>query len=140
MNFLQNFLQSNPVELFSNIIIFLFILVAFLLFFSFYYDKKKNDHNLRKMEATEKAIKDLIEAFRSYELSFSKQQRTMDDFKYILERHNQEISRLADSLKQDSNITIAIKMANEGKSIDEISKVTGMSIEEAEPIMKYHGK
>ena len=92
------------------------------------------------MEATEKAIKDLIEAFRSYELSFSKQQRTMDDFKYILERHNQEISRLADSLKQDSNITIAIKMANEGKSIEEISKVTGMSIEEAEPIMKYHGK
>ena len=41
---------------------------------------------------------------------------------------------------KDSNITLAIKMANEGKSIAEISSATGMSSDEIEPIMKYHGK
>ena len=34
----------------------------------------------------------------------------------------------------------AIKMANEGKSIEEISQITGMTKEEIEPIMKYHGR
>ena len=116
------------------------LFVSIIIFIAFYYDKKRNDYNLKKIETSEKALKDLIEAFRSLEMSFSEQNRVLDDFKYILERHNQEISRLADSLKEESNITLAIKMANEGKSIDEIAKVTGMSIEEAEPIIKYHGK
>ena len=31
-------------------------------------------------------------------------------------------------------------MANEGKSVDEISKITGMTKEEIEPIIKYHGR
>lgn len=140
MNFFENFLQPNPVESFTKILVFLILFVSVIVFIAFYYDKKRNDYNLKKIETSEKALKDLIEAFRSLEMSFSEQNRVLDDFKYILERHNQEISRLADSLKEESNITLAIKMANEGKSIDEIAKVTGMSIEEAEPIIKYHGK
>ena len=140
MNFFQNLLQPNPVESLYNILVFLILFVSIIIFIAFYYDKKRNDYNLKKIETSEKALKDLIEAFRSLEMSFSEQNRVLDDFKYILERHNQEISRLADSLKEESNITLAIKMANEGKSIDEIAKVTGMSIEEAEPIIKYHGK
>ena len=31
-------------------------------------------------------------------------------------------------------------MANQGKSIDEISQTTGMTKEEIEPIIKYHGR
>lgn len=140
MNFFENFLQPNPVESFTKILVFLILFVSVIVFIAFYYDKKRNDHNLKKIETSEKALKDLIEAFRSLEVSFSEQNKVLDDFKYILERHNQEISRLADSLKEESNITLAIKMANEGKNIEEIAKVTGMSIEEAEPIIKYHGK
>ena len=56
------------------------------------------------------------------------------------DRLDQEISRLADSSKGDSNITNAIKMANEGKTIEEISQITGMTKEEIEPIIKFHGK
>ena len=48
--------------------------------------------------------------------------------------------RLADSNKGDSNITTAIQMANQGRSLDEISSATGLSREEIEPILKYHGK
>ena len=140
MNFFENFLQPNPVESFTKILVFLILFVSVIVFIAFYYDKKRNDYNLKKIETSEKALKDLIEAFRSLEVSFSEQNKVLDDFKYILERHNQEISRLADSLKEESNITLAIKMANEGKNIEEIAKVTGMSIEEAEPIIKYHGK
>ena len=79
-------------------------------------------------------------AFRSIENICNEQKKILDEYKYILERHNQEISRLGDSLNKDSNITLAIKMANEGKSVDEISSATGMSSDEIEPIMKYHGK
>ena len=31
-------------------------------------------------------------------------------------------------------------MANEGKTIDEISELTGLSKEEIEPIIKFHGR
>ena len=74
------------------------------------------------------------------ELSLSDQKKILNDYKYTLERLDQEISRLADSSEGDSNITKAIKMANEGKSIDEISQITGMTKEEIEPIIKYHGR
>ena len=74
------------------------------------------------------------------ELSLSDQKKILNDYKYALERLDQEISRLADSSQGDSNITSAIRMANEGKSIDEISQITGMTKEEIEPIIKYHGR
>ena len=64
----------------------------------------------------------------------------LNDYKYTLEKLDLEISRLADSNKGDSNITTAIQMANQGRSLEEISSATGLSKEEIEPILKYHGK
>ena len=95
---------------------------------------------LRSKSILERAIKDLIEEFRSFELLFSEQKKILQDYKYTLERLEQETSRLADTSKEDSNITNAIKMASEGKTIQEISEITGMSREEIEPIIKFHGK
>ena len=54
-------------------------------------------------------------------------------------RIEQEISRLADSLGGDRNITSAISLAKEGYTVNEISEKTGIPIEEIEPIVKYHG-
>ena len=82
----------------------------------------------------------MIEEFRSNELSLSEQKKILHDYKYTLERLDQEISRLADSSKGESNITNAIRMANEGRSLSEISELTGMTKEEIEPIIKFHGK
>ena len=140
MEFLQNFLEVDPVLKFSKIIIYLFVFTCILLLAGFYYDFAKNKNNSKKLTILERAIKDLIEEFRNLELSLSDQKKILNDYKYTLERLDQEISRLADSSKEDSNITNAIKMANQGKSIDEISNVTGMSKEEIEPIIKYHGR
>ena len=50
------------------------------------------------------------------------------------------IQTFADSSKEDSTITKAIKMASEGKTLQEISDLTGMATEEIEPIIKFHGK
>ena len=72
--------------------------------------------------------------------SFQIKKKILQDYKYTLERLEQETSRLADTSKEDSVITNAIKMASEGKTIDEISDMTGMSKEEIEPIIKFHGK
>ena len=94
----------------------------------------------KKLNILERAIKDLIEEFRTIELSLSDQKKILNNYKYTLERLDQEISRLADSSEGDSNITNAIKMANQGKSVDEISQTTGMTKEEIEPIIKYHGR
>ncbi len=140
MEFLQNFLEIDPVLKFSKIIIYLFVFTCIILFAGFYYDFVKNKNNSRKLTILERAIKDLIEEFRNLELSLSDQKKILTEYKYTLERLDQEISRLADSSKEESNITNAIKMANQGKSIDEISNVTGMSKEEIEPIIKYHGR
>ena len=67
------------------------------------------------------------------------QKEILDEHKYIFNRMEQEISRLADSLNNDENITSAISLAKEGLSVSEISKKTGIPSEEIEPIVKYHG-
>ena len=140
MDFFQNFIQLDPVNNTIKVLLFIFFLSLILIVFAFYFDFLKNKRNEKKLNILERAIKDLIEEFRTMELSFSDQKKILNDYKYTLERLDQEISRLADSSQGDSNITNAIKMANEGKSIDEISQITGMTKEEIEPIIKYHGR
>ena len=140
MDFLQNFIQLDPLNNIVKVLLFIFLLSLILIVIGFYFDFLKNKKNEKKLNILERAIKDLIEEFRTLELSLSDQKKILNDYKYTLERLDQEISRLADSSEGDSNITNAIKMANEGKSIDEISQITGMTKEEIEPIIKYHGR
>ena len=140
MDFLQNFIQLDPVNNTVKVLLLIFLLSLILIVIGFYLDFLKNKQNKKKLNILERAIKDLIEEFRTIELSLSDQKKILNNYKYTLERLDQEISRLADSSEGDSNITNAIKMANQGKSVDEISQTTGMTKEEIEPIIKYHGR
>ncbi len=140
MDFLQNFIQLDPLNNVVKVLLFIFLLSLILILVGFYFDFLKNKQNAKKLNILERAIKDLIEEFRTIELTLSEQKKVLNEYKYTLERLDQEISRLADSSEGDSNITNAIKMANQGKSIDEISQTTGMTKEEIEPIIKYHGR
>ena len=140
MDFLQNFIQLDPINNVVKVLLFIFLLSLILILVGFYFDFLKNKLNAKKLNILERAIKDLIEEFRTIELTLSEQKKVLNEYKYTLERLDQEISRLADSSEGDSNITNAIKMANQGKSIDEISQITGMTKEEIEPIIKYHGR
>ena len=140
MDFLQNFIQLDPINNTAKVLLLIFLLSLILIVIGFYLDFLKNKQNEKKLNILERAIKDLIEEFRTIELSLSDQKKILNNYKYTLERLDQEISRLADSSEGDSNITNAIKMANQGKSIDEISQTTGMTKEEIEPIIKYHGR
>ena len=140
MDFLQNFIQLDPLNNVVKVLLFIFLLSLILILVGFYFDFLKNKLNAKKLNILERAIKDLIEEFRTIELTLSEQKKVLNEYKYTLERLDQEISRLADSSKGDSTITNAIKMANEGKSVDEISQITGMTKEEIEPIIKYHGR
>lgn len=92
------------------------------------------------MSAFERSLKDLVEEFRSFELLFNEQKKTLEDYKFVLNDTQQEISRLADSLKNEKNITSAISLAKEGLTVEEISSQTGIPPEEVEPIVRYHGK
>ena len=140
MDFLQNFIQLDPINNTVKVLLLIFLLSLILILIGFYLDFLKNKQNEKKLNILERAIKDLIEEFRTIELSLSDQKKILNNYKYTLERLDQEISRLADSSEGDSNITNAIKMANQGKSVDEISQTTGMTKEEIEPIIKYHGR
>ena len=140
MKFLSDYLEKDPSTNITNLLIFFFVFTFVLIIIAFVYDLNKNKKNQNKISILERAIKDLIEEFRQFELSISDQKKILKEYKYTLERLDQEISRLADSSKGDSNITEAIKMANEGKTVDEISELTGLSKEEIEPIIKFHGR
>ena len=140
MDFLQSFIQLDPINNTVKVLLLIFLLSLILIVIGFYLDFLKNKQNEKKLNILERAIKDSIEEFRTIELSLSDQNKILNNYKYTLERLDQEISRLADSSEGDSNITNAIKMANQGKSVDEISQTTGMTKEEIEPIIKYHGR
>ena len=117
MDFLENLFKDNPSSTLSIIVIIFFILIIITILLAFFYDYKKNKLNEKKITILERAIKDMIEEFRSFELLFSDQKKILQDYKYTLERLEQETSRLADT-----------------------SDMTGMSKEEIEPIIKFHGK
>ena len=140
MNFLATILREDPSSALSNIFLVLFFFILIIVSLGFYYDYVKNKKNEKKISILERAIKDLIEEFRSFELLLSDQKKILQEYKYTLEKLEQETSRLADSSKEDSTITTAIKMAGEGKTLQEISDFTGMATEEIEPIIKFHGK
>ena len=140
MNFLESFLENDLVGNSSTLIISITIFFILVASAAFYFDFLKNKDNSNKISILERAIKDLIEEFRSLELNLNEQKKILNDYKYTLDKLDLEISRLADSNKGDSKITAAIQMANQGRSLEEISKSTGLSNEEIEPILKYHGK
>ena len=140
MDFLSDYIEKDPSGNISTIIVILTILLLIFVVSAFLFDYFKNDQNSKKTNMLERAIKDLIEEFRSLEINLSEQKKILNDFKYTLEKLDLEISRLADSNKGDSNITTAIQMANQGRSLEEISSATGLNEDEIEPILKYHGK
>lgn len=140
MNFLNDFIEKDPIGNTTFLIIFVTLFFIMIISFAFFFDYSKNNKNFKTIQTLERAIKDLIEEFRSLELNFSEQKKILQDYKYTLEKLDLEVSRLADANKGDTNITTAIQMANQGRSLDEISASTGLSSEEIEPILKYHGK
>ena len=140
MDLLRDYIEKDPSGNITTIIVVLTITLLIFVISAFLFDYFKNDQNSKRTNMLERAIKDLIEEFRSLEINLSEQKKILNDYKYTLEKLDLEISRLADSNKGDSNITTAIQMANQGRSLEEISSATGLNEDEIEPILKYHGK
>ena len=140
MDLLRDYIEKDPSGNITTIIVVLTITLLIFVVSAFLFDYFKNDQNSKRTNMLERAIKDLIEEFRSLEINLSEQKKILNDYKYTLEKLDLEISRLADSNKGDSNITTAIQMANQGRSLEEISSATGLNEDEIEPILKYHGK
>ena len=139
MDYLVSLFVEKPAEMFANLFLALTIFTIFLVGLSFYYDYLNKKESLKKIESFDRSLKDLVEELRAFELLLSNQKEILDEHKYIFNRMEQEISRLADSLNNDENITSVISLAKEGLSVSEISKKTGIPSEEIEPIVKYHG-
>ena len=140
MNYFNNLIKNDPSGTIFTFFLIFTVFIICLVLVAYLIDNKKNKQNLQRIFMLERAIKDLIEEFRAFELLFSDQKKAIQDYKYSLEKIDLEIARLADSSSGESKITLAIQMANQGKSVSEISEATNLSTEEVEPIIKYHGK
>ena len=140
MIFFSSLFKENPAETFAYFLLLISVITIILISISFYYDYKKKIDFQKQMSAFDRSLKDLVEEFRTFELLFTDQKKILDEYKFILNDTQQEISRLADSLKNEKNITSAITLAKEGLTVEEISNQTGISTEEVEPIVRYHGK
>lgn len=139
MDYIVTLFQESTISASLYFLMITFIVTFVLISFGFIYDYNNKKIHIRKIESFERSLKDLVEEFRSFELLFTEQKKTLEEHKYSFNRIEQEISRLADSLNSDSNITTAINLAKEGLNVEEISKRTGIPIEEVEPIVKFHG-
>ena len=69
MDFLQNFIQLDPLNNVVKVLLFIFLLSLILILIGFYFDFLKNKKNAKKLNILERAIKDLIEEFRTIELT-----------------------------------------------------------------------
>tara|TARA_B100000989_G_scaffold107391_1_gene78720 strand:+ start:229 stop:654 length:426 start_codon:yes stop_codon:yes gene_type:complete len=139
MDSISLFFENNPQKFFAYALVIISSLTILLIGVSFYYDYIRKKEVLKKFVAFDRSLKDLVEEFRSFELIFSEQKKSFEEYKFVINRVEQEISRLADSLSNEKNITSAISLAKEGYSASEISEKTGIPLEEIEPIVKYHG-
>ena len=139
MDSISLFFEENPQKFFAYALMVISLISIFFISLSFYYDNLKKRELLKKFTAFDRSLKDLVEEFRSFELMFSEQKKSFEEYKFVINRVEQEISRLADSLSNEKNITSAISLAKEGYSVIEISEKTGIPKEEIEPIVKYHG-
>jgi len=140
MNFINNLFSNESSNNFFLLLTLISLFMLSIIALGYYLDNKKNKDNAKNVYMLERAIKDLIEEFRTLELLFTDQKKVIEDYKYTLEKIDLEIARLADSSSGESKITMAIQMANQGKTISEISEATNLSAEEVEPIIKFHGK
>jgi type III secretory pathway component EscR len=139
MDFLISLFENEPGKTFAYFAVIITIFSLVIIGASFYYDYLNKTKLIKKISSFERSLKDMVEEFRSFEHLFSEQKKSHEEYKFILSRVEQEISRLADSLGGDRNITSAISLAKEGYTVNEISEKTGIPIEEIEPIVKYHG-
>ena len=75
MDFLKDYIEKDPSGNISTIIVVLTILLLIFVVSAFLFDYFKNDQNSKKTNILERAIKDLIEEFRSLEINLSEQKK-----------------------------------------------------------------
>ena len=75
MDFLRDYIEKDPTGNISTIIVVLTILLLIFVVSAFLFDYFKNDQNSKKTNMLERAIKDLIEEFRSLEINLSEQKK-----------------------------------------------------------------
>ena len=69
MNYFNNLIKNDPSgTIFTFFLIFTVFIICLVL--AYLVDNKKNKQNLQRILMLERAIKDLIEEFRAFELTF----------------------------------------------------------------------
>ena len=64
----------------------------------------------------------------------------LDDQRNVLESLRRDSSRLADDVRGEVGMSRAIELARAGADREAVADATGLSLEEAEAIVTFHGK
>ena len=64
----------------------------------------------------------------------------IDDQRNVLESLRRDSSRLADDVRGEVGMSRAIELARAGADCEAVADATGLSLEEAEAIVTFHGK
>ena len=65
---------------------------------------------------------------------------TLDEQRNVLESLRRDSSRLADDVRGEVGMSRAIELARAGADREAVADATGLSLEEAEAIVTFHGK
>ena len=85
------------------------------------------------LELQSKGLSDV--ALTNEKLSFA-----LDDQRNVLESLRRDSSRLADDVRGEVGMSRAIELARAGADREAVADATGLSLEEAEAIVTFHGK
>ena len=102
----------------------------------------KNDELYSKINHSVSELKETIDALSQI---FLKIQNNLDDFKSdkksqqnLLHDFKSEITRIADGISGQDNMTKAIELARNGGNVERIVSETGLSKSDAEALIKFH--
>ena len=76
MNYFNNLIKNDPSGTVFNFFLVFTIFIISLVLIAYLIDNKKSKQNLQRIFMLERAIKDLIEEFRAFELLFSDQKKS----------------------------------------------------------------
>ncbi len=141
------FVVSDTYSFFILLITFGLIIVGFttIILLNIIFIKKnriKNDELYSKINHSVSELKETIDALSQI---FLKIQDNLDDFKSdkksqqnLLHDFKSEITRIADGISGQDNMTKAIDLARNGENVEKIVSETGLSKSDAEALIKFH--
>ena len=141
------YVVSETYSFFVLLITFGLIVIGFVIIISLnlFFIKNSRIKNEEFYSKLGQSISELNESVDALGQMFLKIKGNLDDFKSdkksqenLLQDFKSEITRIADGISGQDNMTKAIDLARNGENVERIVSETGLSKSDAEALIKFH--